>query len=258
MESPQTALFVSPHLDDAIYSCGGTLARLSAEGWRTVLATVFTRSVPNPTGFALECQLDKGLSADADYMALRRKEDLVAAGRASVGELLWLDHPEAPHRGYESAPALFQRVRPGDDIYTGISVDLRRLVYHYDPEVVFVPQALGGHVDHQHVVRAALESAPVERILWYRDLPYAIRNPDARTSPLLPSGLTETSEDISSSLETKLYAASAYATQNGFQFGDEAALRASLSRFAVEEARRTGRSGAAEVFLRATGAGRLL
>lgn len=254
MGSAPTALFISPHLDDAVFSCGGTLARLSAGGWRIVLATVFTRSVPNPTGFALECQLDKGLPAETDYMALRREEDRLAAGRASVDETLWLGHPESPHRGYESAPALFEEVHPTDDIWAKISEDLLALVSRHKPEAVFAPQALGGHVDHRHVVRAALESVPLEQTFWYRDLPYAIRNPDARPSPLLPADLAETSVDISGSLDTKLAAAAAYTTQNGFQFGGEEQLRTSLSQFARNEARKTNRNGAAEVFL-TTGCG---
>ena len=187
-------------------------------------------------------------------MALRREEDLTAAGRAGADETLWLGHPEAPHRGYESAGALFDEIHPADEIWAEISEDLQGLISRYSPEAVFVPQALGGHVDHRHVVRAALESIPEEQTLWYRDLPYAIRNPNARPSSLLPSGLTEKSADVSGFLEAKLAAAAAYATQNGFQFGDEAALRGSLSRFAEEEARRIGETGAAEVFLRATGA----
>ncbi|WP_207955961.1 PIG-L deacetylase family protein [Rubrobacter marinus] len=80
-----TALFVSPHLDDVAFSCGGALALLAREGWRTVLATVFTRSVPDPTGFALACQTDKGLPPEVDYMALRREEDREAARRLGAG-----------------------------------------------------------------------------------------------------------------------------------------------------------------------------
>ncbi len=258
MTTAPTALFISPHLDDAVFSCGGTLARLAAEGWHTMLVTVFTRSIPEPKGFALECQLDKGLPANADYMALRREEDLVAAGRAGVSETQWLGHPEAPHRGYESAPALFDGVHPEDEVWAEISGDLKNLLLRHDPEVVFAPQALGGHVDHRQVVRAALESVPPEHILWYRDLPYAIRNPDAQPSPLLPPGLLETPVDISGFLETKLAAAAAYTTQNGFQFGGEEALRNALSRFAGGEARRTGTTGATEVFLLTAGAEELL
>ena len=77
------ALALSPHLDDAAFSCGGTLAALAAEGWDVVVATLFAASVEAPTGFALACQTDKGLPADADYMAIRRAEEtaryLVAA-----------------------------------------------------------------------------------------------------------------------------------------------------------------------------------
>ena len=61
-----TALALSPHLDDAAFSAGGTLVRLAAGGWQVVMATVFTASVADPQGFALACQLDKGLSAEVE------------------------------------------------------------------------------------------------------------------------------------------------------------------------------------------------
>ena len=73
------ALALSPHLDDAVFSCGGTLARLAGAGWRVVVATLFAASVPDPTGFALACQTDKGLAPDVDYLALRRDEDAAFA-----------------------------------------------------------------------------------------------------------------------------------------------------------------------------------
>jgi len=89
-------LAVSPHLDDAVFSVGGTLAALTDAGHDVTVLTCFTGSVPDPTGFALACQLDKGLAADVDYMALRRAEDdtataLLGASNAHLGLL------EAPH-----------------------------------------------------------------------------------------------------------------------------------------------------------------
>ena len=48
-----TALALSPHLDDAAFSCGGLLATLAESGWRVVMATLFTGSVPDPQGFAV-------------------------------------------------------------------------------------------------------------------------------------------------------------------------------------------------------------
>lgn len=247
-----TALFISPHLDDVAFSCGGTLARLSEEGWRTVLVTTFAESVPDPTGFALACQTDKGLSPEVDYMALRREEDEKFAARAGVEEVHHLDYPEAPHRGYESAPELFSGVREGDEIWKDLSDRLASLAERCRPEVTFVPQALGNHADHIQVVRAVLDQAGLlGSVLWYRDTPYAIRNPQARPSPLLPPDLTEVSVDISRHLDTKLTATAAYTTQLGFQFGGEPALRAALADFAETEARRTSHTGASESFLTA-------
>ena len=245
-----TALFISPHLDDVAFSCGGTLARLSDEGWRTVLVTTFTKSVPDPTGFALACQLDKGLAPDVDYMALRREEDEKFAARAGVDEVHHLDYPEAPHRGYESAPALFSGVREGDEIWKDLSGELASLSRRYRPEVTLVPQALGNHADHLQVIRAVLDQDwATDSILWYRDTPYAIRNPEARPSPLLPPDLAEFPVDTSRYLDTKLTATAAYATQLGFQFGDENGMRTSLADFAETEARRASLAGAVEAFL---------
>ena len=95
-----TALALSPHLDDAAFSCGGLLASLARQGWRTVMATLFTGSVPDPQGFALACQLDKGLSAGIDYMALRRGEDARAAAELGIAPPRHMPFREAPHRGY--------------------------------------------------------------------------------------------------------------------------------------------------------------
>ncbi len=102
-----TALALSPHLDDAAFSAGGLLATLAEAGWRVVMATLFTQSVPAPEGFALACQLDKGLGPEVDYMALRRGEDDRAARALGIAPPLHLPFREAPHRGYGSAPELF-------------------------------------------------------------------------------------------------------------------------------------------------------
>lgn len=246
-----TALFVSPHLDDVAFSCGGTLALLAREGWRTVLATVFTRSVPDPTGFALACQLDKGLSPGVDYMALRREEDREAAKRLGASKILWLDLPEAPHRGYASAPEMFAGVLEGDEAWRDVSGLLEDLLRTDNPDFLLAPQALGAHADHLQLVRAVRElDVPEAEVVWYRDAPYATRNPGSRPSPLLPAGLSEWSVDIAETLEAKLAACAAYTTQLGFQFGGEESMRQALTAFAATEARRLGsRTTAAEAVL---------
>ena len=228
-------LALSPHLDDAVFSCGATLARLAERGARVTLVTAFTRSVPDPRGFALACQTDKGLHPDADYMALRRAEDRTAANVLGVAEVIHLDLPEAPHRGYNSPAELFGSPREDDRIDRAVGA---RLVQLGQPELVLVPRGLGSHVDHLRLIDAIPERWTRLTVL-YRDTPYALR-----------SGATADAADrsapIAAQLDRKLDACAAYTTQLGFQFGGETAMRRALWEFADSEGRRLSAGGPAE------------
>ncbi len=246
----KTALFISPHLDDVVFSCGGTLARLAADNWRTILCTVFTKSVPRPQGFALACQLDKGLPPEIDYMKLRRAEDCQAARILNAGEVLHLNFAEAPHRGYESAAELFAEIKSGDDVWHGIAEYLALLNDIHQPDLIFAPQGLGNHVDHRQTIRAALEFSAAEKICWYRDTPYSIRQPNASPADLPGNNRLEMPLDIASFLERKIAACAAYASQINFQFGGADQLKTGLEKFHRSEAERVnGGFSAAEVFL---------
>lgn len=240
-----TALALSPHLDDAVFSCGGVLAGLADTGWHVCMATAFTRSIHPASGFALACQLDKGLSPDVDYMALRRAEDREAAAILGIGDLRHLDLPEAPHRGYESAPALFGTLQEGDEIWRPLAGLVADLLDEMRPDIVFAPQGLGGHVDHRQAIRALLAVTPAGRVAWYRDTPYAIRAPDAAPDPALPPLPASAIPLSDRQLNRKIAAACAYHSQVGFQFGGPEAVGAALCRFATAE----GCGAAAERFL---------
>lgn len=223
-----TALALSPHLDDAVFSAGGTLARLAREGWRVVVATVFTATVPDPRGFALACQLDKGLDAAVDYMALRRDEDAGACARIGA-EPLWLPFAEAPHRGYGDAAALFAGLHADDGIVEAIVPVLRDLLRDLAPTLVLAPQAIGAHVDHVAVVEALAGTA--SDIWWWTDHPYAAR-PAPRASPFADAMDTLPSQDepfAAVDLAAKGDAAAAYRSQLGFQFGGVEAARAAIA-----------------------------
>ena len=255
-----TVLAVSPHLDDAAFSAGGTLALAVRAGHRVVVATVFTQSVPNAAGFALACQTDKGIPPEIDYLALRRAED--AAACAVLGtEPVWLDLPEAPHRGYESPAALFAGVHTADaHTWRDVLARLRALARAQPPDLLLTCQGLGGHADHRHVVRAVAALAAETRCAcaWWRDMPYALRAPDAPPDAGVPDGLTEVSVALSDdALALKTAACAAYASQLLYQFGRDArpasspedALRERLDGFARSEAYRLGQAGFAEALV---------
>ncbi len=211
---------VSPHLDDAAFSVGGTLAALADAGHDVTVVTCFTRSVADPQGFALACQLDKGLGPEVDYMALRRDEDARAAAVLGV-EPVWLPLAEAPHRGYGSPAALFGALLPQDDVGPEVKAAIAGLVAAHRPDLVLAPQAVGGHVDHVVVVEALRRLALDRPVLWWRDFPYTIRpgtppEPFASVFTSLPSIAPALPE---AALASRCTAALAYGSQLGFQFG---------------------------------------
>ena len=221
------ALAISPHLDDAAFSAGGALARLAREGWEVVVATVFTATVPDPKGFALACQTDKGLPPEADYMAIRRAEDRTACA-ALRARPLHLPLREAPHRGYASAAALFGGARSDDMAHIEAAEAIDPLLGDLRPDLILAPQAIGGHVDHVMTVRAIQLIDPSQPILWWRDFPYTSRaDTPRRPFEAMLSRFPETA--LPTDPAARHAACAAYATQLGYQFGGPAGLDRALA-----------------------------
>lgn len=214
-------LVLSAHLDDAAFSVGPLLAEWRNDA-RVTVATIFTQSVPHPNGFALACQLDKGLDADVDYMQIRRIEDRVWTKRIGV-EAVHGPFSEAPHRGYDSAKALFNTILLTDPIEVELQSWLQSLIDNHAPDLVLVPLAIGNHVDHQWVRKIAEATLPEGHLLaYYQDQPYAEKSGSsvAETQPSDHGPWQEFHESFShESLLCALAASEAYQTQIPFQFG---------------------------------------
>ena len=230
------ALLLSPHLDDAAFSCGATAAALATAGWSVTLATAFTRSVPDPQGFALACQTSKGLDASVDYMRLRRAEDAAAAVTMGCESVQWWPLPEAPHRGYHSPAELFGPVRD-DDRIDGLSKRIEDAVASLRPDLIFLPQCWGRHVDHVQVVAAAADVLRkldrLDAAVWWVDQPYAMRpgpiGPPASIVATWAGSVEGLFSGGAQATAAKLDACAAYGSQLGFQFGSESAMRDRLA-----------------------------
>lgn len=225
-----TILALSPHLDDAAFSIGPLLAQFAKDA-RVVVATVFSKSVAHPQGFALACQLDKGLSPEIDYMALRRKEDILCAKALSV-EVQHGPFAEAPHRGYQSAAALFGDIIPSDDMEQSLTEWMEGLTNSLKPDLVLAPLAIGNHVDHQWVCKLALRSSPISaHLACFQDQPYSSKTSNTLTSAaVIRANLSEAQQMPfdKSALECALQAAEAYESQIPFQFGSPSAMNQTL------------------------------
>lgn len=243
-----TALVLSPHLDDAAFSLGPLLAQYS-KNTQFVIATAFTKSVLLPTGFALACQLDKGLSANEDYMAIRRSEDATWADCLNV-KIVYGEFLEAPHRGYHSAKELFGSVLPEQDIRNNLRHWITELIKTYEPHALFCPLGIGHHVDHilirETVAQLDLPNSPNGPdapdapdtplkpnlpVYFFKDLPYASNTEHLSIQHYLNSDKKwfEYSINLSNeSINSAYIATTSYKTQIPFQFGNNTAMKEKL------------------------------
>ena len=216
-------LLLSPHLDDAVFSLGAYAYMQARAGEEVTVATVFTATVPEPTGFALRCQTDKGFGPEVDYMALRRAEDEAACAIIGTGVEHW-GFAEAPHRGYGSAAELFAGVRSGRaemDLVDRIAERVGEALRQNPTTTLYYPRGWGRHVDHLIVIRAVeavrARWPGVRFVQWY-DQPYVARHPGAYATQLASDDVTTRDFAGTEALSRKLEACVAYRSQIGYQF----------------------------------------
>jgi LmbE family N-acetylglucosaminyl deacetylase len=144
----------SPHLDDAVFSCGEMLA--AAGG--AVVVTAFA-GTPQDAEMRTEWDIACGFASARDAVEKRREED-----RAALAELhatpVWLDFCDSQYR---------QTPEPAQ-----LAAALMQTVRQYDPHTLLMPAGLF-HSDHVLLHRAALlvrRDAMQRRWLMYEDVPY--------------------------------------------------------------------------------------
>ncbi len=169
-------------------------------------------------------------AAAGDLMARRRLEDerFTYFSEASV---VFLDLPDAVFRGYEGDAQLLGSPRPDD---TAPFELLRQEIVRLEPQKVYLPLGVGGHVDHQlcrevgvallHDARRWVMPGPdyAGKVVFYEDFPYSWWNDFNRLEDLgadvvagLPSevSISPTYADIGDQMERKITGISLYESQ---------------------------------------------
>ena len=185
--------FISPHLDDAIFSAGGLINYLS-DKTKVEILTVFTEAGPKPyTRFSKKFMKACGFS-DADiFFQARRKEDRQICQSLGIGyqhlnftDVAWRKKqypnflektlgafvPEFLHlyplgRNFMSGKV----VKEDKDMISNIKKTINKYQLIVNNFVVFSPLAIGNHVDHV-IVRDICKELFSANLIYWTDYPY--------------------------------------------------------------------------------------
>lgn len=259
-----SAIYLSPHLDDAVLSCGGQMAQLIHAGNRARVVTVFAGDAPGEaasavaaqTAFVQELHARWGLGENPP--AARRAED-IAALKILGAELTHLPFPDCVYRlGAMGAPlyptreAIFGTIAPIEaDLIERITCSLANLQLAelqtgisnpHSPITLYLPLTAGHHVDHQ-IVRAAGERWAGQRpITYYEDYPYAESPDEARAAMGAGTFREKLVELDAAALAAKVAAIACYRSQLSTFFADEGEMAVRVRKYAHA----TGKGGLAE------------
>jgi len=174
-------VFLSPHLDDAIYSCGAHIAQLTHP---VTILTVMAGDPPDPLpDTPLVHELHTRWEAGDNPVAFRRREDRNAANALASSAQI--------HTHYLPIPDCVYRMHNGVGLYPIGDDDLFGLVHPDDPakaalattdlpdadkKTLYAPLGVGNHVDHQLVRDWAFQlkqKYPQLDLYLYADYPYS-------------------------------------------------------------------------------------
>ena len=174
-------IYISPHFDDAVLSCGGLIWEQTHAG---IPVEIWTVNAGDPPAGPVSDLITRvhGLwktGSPQETVELRRQEDQHAA--RLVG---------ATVRRLEMVDALYRRSDTGSLLYTqdvfdpippreaGIVEEVARQISDslYESDTIVCPLALGAHVDHV-ITRRAVESLGHSH-WYYADIPYLFKHED--------------------------------------------------------------------------------
>jgi LmbE family N-acetylglucosaminyl deacetylase len=233
-------IYLSPHLDDAALSCGGSIARFVADGQSVLVVNICAGSPPADGVFSpFAQQMHRQWALPPTEAVRQRIQEDVEALETLGADCYLLDRLDAIYRmpdAYVDDATLFGTVAPDDPLADSLRGQVSALATRFPAAIFYAPLGVGQHVDHQathdiavEFVRGGLSMA------FYEDFPYvAVAGAiDRRLAQIggaeifLPSVT-----DIDATLARKISAVESYGSQISTLFGDVATMARSVTAYA--------------------------
>lgn len=175
-------IYISPHFDDAVLSCGGLIWEQTHSGIPVEIWTIMAGDPPPGAESSLAEQMHANWQTKnaQETVALRRGEDQNSA-RWVGASVYHFPFPDSIYRRSKTGSlyypdGIFVPPNPREnELVEEISSQVAARLQQYD--TIVCPLTIGGHVDHV-LTRKAIER--LGRPLWYyADVPYVLWQPEA-------------------------------------------------------------------------------
>ena len=227
-------VFLSPHLDDAVYSCGGLIADQTRRGSQVEIWSICAGDPPAGPLTLFAKALHARWKTGREAVAVRRAEDRLACGLVAA-QPRHFDLPDSVYRRDPDTGKAFYRSTGdifGQPAEKEISAIRERFMPILGPlldgqERLVLPLGIGGHVDHQLVRMLGERLSPAP--WYYADVPYAL-DASRDWGALLPGrGGWRIFPLSAQGFRRWFAAAAAYASQLSTFWEDEWAMEASFA-----------------------------
>jgi glycosyltransferase involved in cell wall biosynthesis/LmbE family N-acetylglucosaminyl deacetylase len=187
-EGKMLNVFLSPHFDDAVFSCGGLIHERVLQGQDVLVVTIFG-GIPDYSRISLFAKEIHNKWKAIDPVSSRRSEDIKAIEELRA-RLVQLDFPDSIYRQNADNHSLYSNyedlkgtVHPSDNHLSDHIYDrLIGIIQKYAREHIriFSPLGIGNHVDHQIVKTVGMRLLSEDfNVFFYEELPYCFWDPDA-------------------------------------------------------------------------------
>jgi LmbE family N-acetylglucosaminyl deacetylase len=231
-----THIYLSPHLDDAVLSCGGMIHSQTQTGERVIVVTVCAGDPPSGPLSAFAQSLHRRWETPEETVAARRAEDCAALTilgaegiHLPVPDCIYRTHPTFGQHLYASEESLFGQLHPSEEpLIQKAAQEISEILSQAAPYRFYAPLGVGNHVDHQ-LARQAAESAGGV-FAYFEDYPYVARKQSSSTfvETRVPEIVPLTEEDLSS----KMKAIAEYKSQISSFWPNLSEMEAAIREFA--------------------------
>ena len=218
----QFNIFLSPHFDDAVFSCGGLMNEFVKQGSKNVVITLFGGQ-PDISALSPFARQIHNKWKSKDPVTLRMNEDRKALEIIGA-EVIHLNFLDCIYRKTEGGIALYDSYedmkgplhpddqRLCDDVYETVRGILQR--YETERVQVLAPLGIGNHVDHQIAYKVSWRLiAGGYRASFYEEFPYSSWYPEELWAAEAIRSKTLSSQLIPIEIETKLTMVKQYSSQ---------------------------------------------